>query len=137
LTATWLARIKVKSNLPFSIQATLILCCLGCAIFGITEVSTDGVEFDTGEATGSIDASEDISSPQAACLGVNYDYVPPRPAEQSFVDLEPDPEKGILKPNVIAPSRELLTAAADLLDDSKKVYGSADIENQTDIDDLD
>ena len=27
----------------------MILCCLGCAIFGITEVPTDGVEFDTGD----------------------------------------------------------------------------------------
>jgi hypothetical protein len=27
-------------------QAGTILCCIGCAIFGITEVSTDGVAFD-------------------------------------------------------------------------------------------
>ena len=25
------------------------MCCLGCAIFGITEVPTDGVEFDSGD----------------------------------------------------------------------------------------
>jgi hypothetical protein len=30
-------------------QAGIILCCLGLAIFGITEVPTEGVEFDTSD----------------------------------------------------------------------------------------
>jgi hypothetical protein len=33
-------------NFVFLYQAGTILCCIGCAIFGITEVSTDGVAFD-------------------------------------------------------------------------------------------
>lgn len=32
---------------PFLFVAGIILLCLGCAIFGVTEVPTDGVEFDT------------------------------------------------------------------------------------------
>lgn len=32
---------------PFLFIAGIILLCLGCAIFGVTEVPTDGVEFDT------------------------------------------------------------------------------------------
>ncbi len=31
---------------PFLLFAAIILCCLGLAIFGVTEVSTDGVDFD-------------------------------------------------------------------------------------------
>lgn len=33
---------------PFLFVAGTILLCLACAIFGVTEVPTDGVEFDTG-----------------------------------------------------------------------------------------
>jgi hypothetical protein len=34
----------ISSTYP--LQAGLILCCLGCAIFGVTEVSTDGIDFE-------------------------------------------------------------------------------------------
>jgi hypothetical protein len=33
-------------------KAGIVLCCLGCAIFGITEVPTDGIDFDSGEHIG-------------------------------------------------------------------------------------
>uniref|UniRef100_A0A7S1UVB4 J domain-containing protein n=1 Tax=Grammatophora oceanica TaxID=210454 RepID=A0A7S1UVB4_9STRA len=52
---------------PLLTMAGMILCCIGFAIFGITEVPTDGVEFDTGEDT-------DVESPSAAS------YVPPAEA---------------------------------------------------------
>lgn len=31
---------------PFLLITAILLCCLGCAIFGVTEVSTEGVDFD-------------------------------------------------------------------------------------------
>ena len=34
---------------PFLFSAGILLCCLGFAIFGITEVPTDGVGFETGD----------------------------------------------------------------------------------------
>ena len=59
-------------------KAGIILCCLGCAIFGITEVPTDGVEFDTENFV--MDAAADSleSSPVAAPLGTNYDAPTPQ-----------------------------------------------------------
>lgn len=34
---------------PFLCVASLLLCCIGCAIFGVTEVPTDGIDFDSGD----------------------------------------------------------------------------------------
>ena len=68
-------------------QASLILCCIGCAIFGITEVSTDGVEFDTGQET-------DVEQPAAAPVGTHYE--PPR-------DTNPTPKVGTPQGTIITP----------------------------------
>lgn len=114
----------------------MILCCLGCAIFGITEVRTDGVEFDTGDA--GIDASQDISPPAAAHLGAYYGYASPRPVEESFVHPELDPEIGLLKQDLRkAPSTEPVATAVDVLEDSKNGYTGVVVQNKTDIDELD
>ena len=50
-------------------QVGIILCCIGVAIFGITEVPTDGVDFDTAH---SVDG--DVEAPPAATA-----YDPPVP----------------------------------------------------------
>jgi Transmembrane Fragile-X-F protein len=52
---------------PFLLSAGIILCCLGLAIFGITEVPTDGVEFDTGDF-GSAESSEYVPAPGTATI---------------------------------------------------------------------
>ena len=122
-------------NFSSKLQASLILCCLGCAIFGITEVSTDGVEFDTGE--GGLDPSQDISPP-GAHLGAYYGYASHQPAEDSFVHPELDPEIGLLKPDLRkAPSTEPLATPVDVPEDSRKGYTGEVVQNKTDIDELD
>lgn len=99
-------------------QAGIILLCLGLAIFGITEVPTDGVEFDTGEFGG----GSNVDSSVAAQPGTHY--TPPA-AEDSSTEHEPDPEMGegtmgnTETPN--APSEvvnETTPQAVDLLDDN-------------------
>lgn len=78
-----------------SSQASLILCCLGCAIFGITEVNTDGVEFDTGD-TDEISHPQENDVPLTMPLAANDEYIPPPPAdeESSAEPLPPDIESG-------------------------------------------
>jgi hypothetical protein len=105
----------------------LILCCLGCAIFGITEVPTDGVDFDTGDFGGESNA-ESISSPPAAPTGTNY--APPLGNDDSTATAsasatsDPDPEKGEgtmgdseSKMQVIPEPAAATAPALDLLDD--------------------
>jgi hypothetical protein len=58
----------------FNAQAGIILCCLGCAIFGITEVPTDGVVFDTGDFAYSNAEQQTAASPPTAAP-----YIPPPP----------------------------------------------------------
>jgi len=65
---------------PVLIIVGMILCCIGFAIFGITEVSTDGVEFDTA-------TSIDVEAPPTPA------YTPPqeavRPPAGGNVELSP------------------------------------------------
>ena len=74
-----------------------MLCCLGCAIFGITEVPTDGVEFDT---EGLSDSGTQESPTAAAAPPAGVSYVPPtkvQPCEPQ--QSNPDLEKGETAPN--------------------------------------
>jgi hypothetical protein len=70
-------------------QASIILCCLGFAIFGISEVPTDGLDFDTFDLSGDSNTEFDNAHPSAPS-GANY--APPTGTEQSMV--EPDLESG-------------------------------------------
>ena len=54
------------------------MCCLGCAIFGITEVPTDGVDFDTGELSDSGTCESPMHAAASATTGTAA-YVPPPP----------------------------------------------------------
>ena len=111
------------------LQAGIILCCLGCAIFGITEVPTDGIEFDTGDFG---DASTE-AGPAAAPVGTHYE---PPAAEESSAEPEPVPdlEAGkatsnapVLIPN---PPQATLTSApaVDLLDNTLPPQGPGTID---------
>eukprot|EP00977_Amphora_coffeiformis_P005715 scaffold1211_cov169-Amphora_coffeaeformis.AAC.14 len=54
---------------PFLFVAGIILLCLGCAIFGVTEVPTDGVEFDTatyGYSGPTAQSATTTNTPEAA-----------------------------------------------------------------------
>jgi len=76
------------------LQAGIVLCCLGLAIFGITEVPTEGVDFDTGDfvVDGSAESAESTAGPTAGT------YAPP-PSDKSKETTnsgltDPDPELG-------------------------------------------
>lgn len=109
---------------PFLCGASIILCCLGCAIFGITEISTDGVEFDTGEGMGD-------STTDTAPLGTNY--MPPQD-EESPTEAELDPEKGSFDEPIPPPPTENpapaqdSTQVVDLLDDAEKGQTGGEID---------
>lgn len=105
---------------PFLCGASIMLCCLGCAIFGITEVSTDGVEFDTGEGVGE-------NTMDAAPMGSNY--TPPRNEDPSN-QAEPDPEAGSSQESIPPPPEETTTQApvVDLLDDPEKGQAGGEID---------
>lgn len=94
---------KQVSLFHLLVQAGIILCCLGCAIFGITEVPTDGVEFDSGDQETGHDwgASQTeppvipVSHAHAASVATSNQYNPP--AQGDAVDSSSggwDPEKG-------------------------------------------
>lgn len=109
----------------FVFQAGIILCCLGCAIFGITEVPTDGVEFDTGDyADTSVDAGA------AAPVGTNYQ---PPATEESSTEPEPVPDLEAGNPSsntpVVVPtpaqSSQPQAPVVDLLD-SQQATGTID-----------
>jgi len=53
---------------PFLISAGIILCCVGLAIFGITEVPTEGVDFDTGDFVAVNTESSQFMSDTAATV---------------------------------------------------------------------
>jgi hypothetical protein len=74
---------------------------LGCAIFGITEVPTDGVEFDTGDQAGETSSAEPPiipvppSNQPTVDVPMGASYSPP-PATEDAVVSGPgwDPEMG-------------------------------------------
>lgn len=89
------------------------------AIFGIKEVPTDGVEFDTADfAYSNVEAgsaSGPASAPAAGASTTDSPYVPPSPAEQSG-----STAWGPATPHQ-TPAATTTTTAPDLLDD----YGKA------------
>ncbi|KAL7563258.1 hypothetical protein ACA910_016625 [Epithemia clementina (nom. ined.)] len=69
---------------PFLFIAGIMLCCLGCAIFGIQEVPTDGVEFDTA------DFGYTAGDPKPPNTATNIpqqsdstNYTPPQPSQNA------------------------------------------------------
>uniref|UniRef100_A0A7S4UY41 J domain-containing protein n=1 Tax=Ditylum brightwellii TaxID=49249 RepID=A0A7S4UY41_9STRA len=69
---------------PLLMVAGIILCCLGCTIFCVTEVS-DEVEFDTGDSTG--------NQPAPAPAPAGADYEPPKmPSENKSRETPLEPE---------------------------------------------
>jgi len=101
---------------PFLFIAGIILCCLGCAIFGIKEVPTDGVEFDTADF-GYSSGGAPPSSAQPATDSVNY--APPSaatatPAQSPVIVMPP--------PSAAAPIQlpaQAQPQPVDLLDDAE------------------
>ena len=65
-----------------------MLCCIGCAIFGVTELSTNGIDFETGDFAyqnaeeGKMPASA-AAPPAPASIQPTSVYVPPPPQPQT------------------------------------------------------
>ena len=130
-------------------QAGVILCCLGCAIFGITEVPTDGVDFDTGDftlgATGGSVPAQATTQPYVAppAQATTEPYVAPPPPtvaanEKNTIPASPTTtaseqhvkvaQPGIVSPTspAVAPEKDekdnpaIKPKVVDLLDDYKQ-----------------
>jgi len=81
----------------------MLLCCIGCAIFGVTEVSTDGIDFETGDfayqnaeegkapGTGTSEATPAASQPV---------YVPPPPSAPQPDTTTQEPVSALAEPSV-------------------------------------
>ena len=108
-----------------------MLLCLGCAIFGITEVPTDGVEFDVGDGGG--DSPTEGSIPVA--MGSNYN---PPPRNDSVLAAKEDLESPLIQspPTVLEASSTAITSqVVDLLDDPER--GVTNPAKKSEIDELD
>merc|ERR1712151_666931 len=91
---------------PILFVIGIILCCLGCAIFGITEVPTDGLEFDTGEYSADLNSTTatDITSinpPQTSQNAPQYIAPTLLPGPVELPERDWDPEKGELRRSFI------------------------------------
>lgn len=64
---------------PFLFTASLLLCCIGCAIFGVTEVRTDGIDFDNVYVA----AEEGVNPVNAPSTAAPAPYTPPPASEMS------------------------------------------------------
>jgi hypothetical protein len=116
----WLNNVSLSLN----VQAGIVLCCLGCAIFGITEVPTDGVDFDTSDFGYS---STNNAGQSPAPTPTAAPYIPPPPpssdvaTEQSGATLVPETGQGDSNTGSSAispPTAE--TAPVDLLNDAEQ-----------------
>mmetsp|Transcript_9085 Transcript_9085/g.12595 ORF Transcript_9085/g.12595 Transcript_9085/m.12595 type:complete len:624 (-) Transcript_9085:157-2028(-) len=114
---------------PLLLIAGIILCCLGCTIFCVTEVSDD-LEFDTGDSTGNQPApaegpdSTDYAPPSMPSKDEQQQSKPPEPLEPETKPDVPkstwDPERGQVweepKPSSIPSAKQAkasFTAAAE------------------------
>lgn len=83
----------------------MLLCCIGCAIFGITEVSTDGIHFDASadfaytnaeEGTAAPGTAAPVAAPSSNVAATSTVFVPPPPppptilTDQTTSDSAPD-----------------------------------------------
>jgi len=108
-----------------SSQAGIILCCLGCAIFGITEVPTDGLEFDTGGYGAMAGGTGPIPTQAPEKTSTSPIYVPPPAAQTSAAPTiipTPDPATTTSEP----PSQPTPPQPVDLLDDARPSEGKQD-----------
>ena len=85
------------------LQAGLILSCLGCAIFGITEVPTNGVEFDPADFAYT-NAEEGTAPPTTAAA--TPIYVPPPEPVTPVVVVPPVTPVEAAAPVVTAPPQQ-------------------------------
>jgi hypothetical protein len=69
---------------PFLFVVGIILCCLGCAIFGISEIPTDGVQFEEGDFGESGNADPTVATTFAS---QSKTYMHPEAAEDASAGL--------------------------------------------------
>ena len=107
----------------FHLQAFTVLCCLGCAIFGITEIPTDGVDFDASDfayanaeaGTAPPQASATATAPSEPSSSSQPVYIPPPP--------EPSPTAAAEEPTpTVLPE----TPSPPLDEESKPIVSQGD-----------
>jgi len=105
---------------PFLTIAGILLLCLGCAIFGITEVPTDGVEFDTADFGFVAGAAPAGSTEMPQTSSVNY--APPQaPAPSPIIAMPQNTAAAAQAPipaTATAPI-QLPAQSVDLLDNAE------------------
>jgi len=112
---------------------------LGFAIFGITEVPTDGVEFDAtdfayAKAEAGIAPQATFARKQSATTALNQVYVPPEPEPAKATSSQlSEQEVGLSNAHVASTSEKPIVQ--DLLDDADKK--ELDSPNHGEIHDLD
>mmetsp|Transcript_69439 Transcript_69439/g.77670 ORF Transcript_69439/g.77670 Transcript_69439/m.77670 type:complete len:594 (-) Transcript_69439:9-1790(-) len=77
---------------PFLLASGIILCCLGCAIFGISEVPSEGI-VDSGHFVGLVDGSAEatdgtVASPSPIIIDSNNASLSVVSTEPSLIDTE-------------------------------------------------
>lgn len=91
-----------------------MLCCIGCAIFGVTELSTNGIDFETGdfayqnaeEGKMPAGAAVDVAPPARAPTQPTSVYAPPPPQAQA-------PQQTANVPATATPPESQTSAAAN------------------------
>lgn len=107
-----------------------MLCCIGCAIFGVTEVSTDGIDFETGDfpyqnaEEGKMPTAAAGAAPPAAAAAAAPAYVPPPPQP------EPTPPVAVTEPEPVVSQPEnepTTTAGAPAVDEPSRAEAPVDL----------
>lgn len=104
---------------PFLFIAGFILLCLGCAIFGVTEVPTDGVEFDTAQYGYSAPTTgEDPQKPSTPNPVPNGSIITPMPPQSPTAPVVSPfaPPPAAAAPIIVPPSQQEQQQPIDLLD---------------------
>lgn len=112
-----------------------MLCCIGCAIFGVTELSTNGIDFETGdfayqnaeEGKMPAGAAAAAAPPAPASIQPTSAYVPPPPQPQA-------PQQTVnVSANAALPGTQSNAVASEPSDKqtSDQLQGSAQTQKQT------
>lgn len=78
-----------------------MLCCIGCAIFGVSEVSTDGINFEAGDFAYMNAEAGAAPGPGPAAAPIPTVYVPP-PVEPTPAAFVPAPAATDSYPNIVS-----------------------------------
>jgi hypothetical protein len=97
-----------------------MLCCIGCAIFGVTEVSTDGINFEANGDFAYMNAEAGTAGTAAAPSAV-----PPNPTVYAPPPPIPESAPQVLKPTAPPPAATIPTEPSPVAAVSESVISEA------------